>query len=120
MAALGSTPAPLPLHPQCWSLCSAVFRGWDFAAHYVPADLRARAVDGLPPHTYPYARTATAVWDAARVYVAKVVGAASAAAGGGPLVQRDERMAAWVAQLRDPAWMPTFPDVKNDDELIDA
>ncbi len=119
---LGGTPFS---SQTAWGLCKAVFDAWDFEAHYVPAELEERGVGGLPPTTYPFAHTARAVWEATHTYVEDVVRKASIATGGetggdGALVARDERLAAWVAQLRDPLWMPSFPDIRTDAELVDA
>ncbi len=108
---------------QGWALSMAFFNSWDFAAHYVPAELEARGVASLPPRVYPYGQTSSAVWEATRKYVANVVASAGSTAGGAPgasLIERDERVAAWVAQLREPGWIPSFPDIRTDAALVDA
>jgi hypothetical protein len=101
----------------------SVFRAWDFTAQYAPVELEKRGVASLPARTYPYAKTALAVWTATHTYVTKVVAAAAAVAGGPAgtaWVERDERLAAWVAQLREPDWLPSFPDIRDDAALINA
>ena len=128
LVGLGATPLS---EQQWWKTTMDIHRAWDFASHYAPADLAARGVADLPPQVYPFAATATAAWGATRAHVARFVARASAVVAGGdggsssgaapsPLIARDERLAAWVAQLRDPAWLPSFPDIRDDEALVDA
>ena len=93
------------------------------ACAVVPADLARRGVDSLPVHTYPFAKTASAVWGSVHAFVTKAISAASLAAdgpAGSSLVQRDPFLAAWVAQLRDADWLPSFPAIETDAQLVDA
>ena len=74
-------------------------------------------VSGLPPQTYPFAVTAKAVWDATHAYVAAVIASANTRAPA-PLIESDVLLRDWVKQVRE--WMPTFPDIHTDAELVDA
>ena len=61
--------------------------------------------------------TAKAVWDATHAYVAAVIASANTHAPA-PLIEGDALLRSWVAQIRE--WMPTFPNIHTDAELIDA
>ena len=108
---------------QCNSFVTDTFSAWNFKEKYIPRDLENRGVKDMPLEAYPFATTATLVWDNVRSYVQKVINQLTAVDASRPLIGRDVLLAAWCTDMA--SRMKGFPeineDVPNSEEvLIDA
>ena len=105
---------------QCNSLVTDIFSSWNFQKKYIPEDLKGRGVKDMPLEAYPFATTATLVWDNVRSYVKQVIDQLSAIDSSQPLIKRDVLLAAWCADMAER--MKGFPeineDVPNSDKLL--
>ena len=106
---------------QCNSFVTDIFSSWNFQKKYIPKDLKGRGVKDMPLEAYPFATTATLVWDNVRSYVKQVIDQLSAVdSSGRPLIERDVLLAAWCTDMAER--MPGFPkvneDVPNSDKLL--
>ncbi|AEO63144.1 uncharacterized protein THITE_120952 [Thermothielavioides terrestris NRRL 8126] len=109
---------------QCYSFLRDAYDTYDFVGSYVPNDLRRRGFpdtqEGLSHpryRNYAYAKNALGLWTALRAYVDAMLRIrfpddASVAADG--------HVQAWAAEMRGPARMPSFPELRTRAALVDA
>ena len=109
---------------QAYALVKGAYKRFDWTGSYVPNDLKRRGfpvADLNKPkfHNYGYARNIIRMWEILRKFVATVLKASYV--GGDAQVAADRYISAFCAEMRSPdgADLPSFPDVKTLDQLID-
>ena len=109
---------------QCFSFCRDAFDTYDFVGSYVPNDLKrrgfpssAKEFDHARYKNYPYAKNILALWTTLRTYVKSMLeldyDSDSKVAG-------DRFIQDWVKEVKTAAFMPSFPEIKTLDALVDV
>ncbi|KAL2166310.1 hypothetical protein VTG60DRAFT_2942 [Thermothelomyces hinnuleus] len=109
---------------QCYSYIHHAYDTYDFVKSYVPNDLERRGfpntLEGLehPRYkNYPYAKNILALWCTLRTYVkSKLLLSFPTDAS----VAADKPIQDWVREVKTAAFMPSFPEIKTIDQLVDA
>ncbi|AEO56683.1 hypothetical protein MYCTH_100489 [Thermothelomyces thermophilus ATCC 42464] len=109
---------------QCYRFMNYAYDTYDFVGSYVPNDLRRRGFPntqlGLSHpryRNYPYAKNALSLWTSIRAYVKAMLHIRFPNDG---CVAADEDIQRWVNETKTAAHMPTFPEIKTLDALVDA
>jgi len=109
---------------QAFSFIRQAYDTYDFVGSYVPNDLKRRGfpdtVQGLKHaryKNYAYAKNMLALWGTLRTYVKAMLS---------PYYPTDEKVAAdaflqdWSKEIKAGGAMPSFPEIKTLDALVDA
>lgn len=109
---------------QAFSFIRQAYDTYDFVGSYVPNDLKRRGfpdtVQGLKHaryKNYAYAKNMLALWDTLRTYVKAMLS---------PQYPTDDKVASdpfvqeWCKEIRAGGAMPSFPEIKTLDALVDA
>ncbi|KAK3936639.1 putative lipoxygenase, partial [Diplogelasinospora grovesii] len=113
---------------QCSSFLRDAYDTYDFVGSYVPNDLERRGFpnteEGLkhPRYkNYPYAKNMLSLWITLRTYVKSMLLVSvdnkkdpDAAIADDPYIQ------GWVEEIKTAGFMPSFPEIKTLDALVDA
>lgn len=109
---------------QAYSFLRDGYDTYDFVGSYVPNDLKRRGFpstqEGLnhPRYkNYPYAKNVLALWIVLRSYVnsmIKVSYPTDASVAGDKYIQD------WVKEAKTAAFMPSFPEIRTIDSLVDV
>jgi hypothetical protein len=109
---------------QAYALIKGAYKTFDWTGSYVPNDLKRRGfpiedLDKPKYHNYGYARNVIRMWEILRKFVGSVLKASYT--GGDAQVAGDTFISAFCTEMRasDGAQLPSFPDVKTLDQLID-
>ncbi|KAK1756967.1 putative lipoxygenase [Echria macrotheca] len=115
---VGTTPE------QNFSFCRDAYDTYDFVGSYVPNDLKRRGFPSTPDglkgsryKNYAYAKNMLALWEVLRKYVKTVVGVDFP---DDESVAKDERIQDWYKEIQTAGHMPSFPEIKTVDGLVDA
>ncbi|KAG8531040.1 uncharacterized protein KY384_004397 [Bacidia gigantensis] len=108
---------------QPYDFIKYAFAGFDFTANYVPQDLASR---GFPEselrsprlRNYPYAQNILSIWNTIRKFVHSMVGVTKYSSDNE--VANDAPIRSWYKQIRNEGQIPSFPEIKTSDQLIDA
>jgi len=109
---------------QAYSFLRDGYDTYDFVGSYVPNDLKRRGFPSTPEglnhpryKNYPYAKNVLALWIVLRSYVnsmVKVSYPTDASVAGDKYIQD------WVKEVKVAAFMPSFPEIRTIDSLVDA
>ena len=109
---------------QTYAFTKAAYRFFDWTGSYVPNDLKNRGfpvadLNSLKFHNYGYARNIIRMWEILRKFVATVLKASYV--DGDAQVAADRAISVFCNEMRskEGAQLPSFPDVKTLDQLID-
>lgn len=109
---------------QALGFARQAFDTYDFVGAYVPNDLKKRGfpntVEGLkhPRYkNYTYAKNMVALWNVLRKYVQTML---SIAYPDDASVVADKHLQNWSQEVKTAGAMPSFPEMKTVDDLIDA
>jgi len=110
---------------QAYSFIRDGYDTYDFVGSYIPNDLERRGFpntqQGLQKDAkyknYPYAKNVLALWTTLRTYVDSMIRLSYA---NDAAVAADRYLAAWTREVRTGGAMPSFPDIKTVDSLVDA
>ncbi|GAB1314788.1 Manganese lipoxygenase [Madurella fahalii] len=109
---------------QCYSFIRDAYDTYDFVGSYVPNDLRRRGFpntqEGLSHsryRNYPYAKNVLALWTTLRAFVKSMLQLSFPTDDS---VAADRYIQDWVKEVHTAAFMPSFPEIKTVDALIDA
>ena len=109
---------------QTLAFCRDAYDTYNFVESYVPNDLKRRGfpstLEGLKHSrykNYPYAKNMLALWGTLRAYVKSMLvfhyPTDVSVAG-------DQYIQGWSKEVKTGAFMPSFPEIKTVDSLIDA
>ena len=109
---------------QCYSFLRDAYDTYDFVGSYVPNDLSRRgfpstqdALNHPRYKNYPYAKNMLSLWTTLRTYVQSMLHLSfptNASVASDPAIQ------AWAVEVQTAAFMPSFPQIKTVDALVDA
>ena len=109
---------------QCYSFLRDAYDTYDFVGSYVPNDLSRRgfpstqdALNHPRYKNYPYAKNILSLWTTLRTYVQSMLHLSfptDASVASDPAIQ------AWATEVQTAAFMPSFPQIKTVDALVDA
>jgi len=109
---------------QNFAFCRHAYDTYDFVGSYIPNDLKRR---GFPDtaealqqgryKNYAYAKNMLALWKALRTYVKSMVQADYA---DDKSVADDKSIQDWSKEVKTEGHMPSFPEIKTVDALVDA
>ncbi|KAM7202572.1 putative lipoxygenase [Naviculisporaceae sp. PSN 640] len=109
---------------QASSFIRDAYDNYDFVASYVPNDLKRRGFpnteEGLKTpryKNYPYAKNMLSLWTVLRRYAKSML---EIAFPNDDSVLKDEYIQAWYKEVRSGGHMPSFPEIKTLDSLVDA
>ena len=103
---------------ECFALCAAIYKQWNFEKHYVPNELEQRGVSELPEELYPFKATALLVWTNIKAYVTNVLQSLHDVDGTSKSLLTDVYVKQWCNDMKDN--IPGFPVIKNVAQLCDA
>lgn len=109
---------------QCFSFVRHAYDTYDFVANYVPNDLERRGFPNTPEglehpryKNYAYAKDILALWFTLRTYVQSRLAISYTTDDS---VANDQSIQDWVREIKTAAFMPSFPEIKTVDQLVDA
>ncbi|KAL2162900.1 hypothetical protein VTH06DRAFT_6736 [Thermothelomyces fergusii] len=109
---------------QCYRFINNAYDTYDFVGSYVPNDLKRRGfpntqlgLSHLRYKNYPYAKNALSLWTSIRAYVKAMLHISFPS---DTCVVADENIQQWVNEARTAAHIPSFPEIKTLDALVDA
>ena len=109
---------------QTYAFTKAVYKNFDWTGSYVPNNLKNRGfpvadLDKPKFHNYGYARNIIRMWGILRKFIATVLKASYV--DGDAQVAADRAISDFCNEMRskEGAQLPSFPDVKTLDQLID-
>jgi sulfur relay (sulfurtransferase) DsrC/TusE family protein len=109
---------------QAYSFCREAYDTYNFVESYVPNDLKRRGFaytqDGLkhPRYkNYTYAKNMLALWEVLRTYVKSMLEIHYPT---DDTVAGDKFIQDWSNEVKTAGHMPTFPELKTVDALVDA
>ncbi|KAH6626725.1 lipoxygenase [Chaetomium sp. MPI-SDFR-AT-0129] len=109
---------------QCYSFLRDAYDTYDFVGSYVPNDLKRRGFpstqQGLNQpryRNYPYAKNVLALWTTIRTYVKSMLQIHFPTDNA---VSTDAAIQRWAVEVKTAGHMPSFPDIKTVDALVDV
>ncbi|KAK0720287.1 lipoxygenase [Lasiosphaeris hirsuta] len=109
---------------QCFRFLHDAYDRYDFVGSYVPNDLQRRGFpstqEGLKPSRYKnygYAKNVLAVWTTLRAYVKSMLVLDFPT---DESVANDQYIQDWAKEVQVSGHMPSFPEIKTLDALVDA
>ncbi|KAK4158767.1 linoleate 9S-lipoxygenase 1 [Cladorrhinum sp. PSN259] len=109
---------------QAYSFIRDGYDTYDFVGSYVPNDLQRRGFpstqDGLEHaryKNYPYAKNVLALWTTLRSYVDSMIKISFPT---NDSVARDKYIQDWAKEVQTAGHMPSFPEIKTVDSLVDV
>ncbi|KAK0727514.1 lipoxygenase [Lasiosphaeria miniovina] len=109
---------------QAYSFIREAYDTYDFVGSYVPNDLKRRGfpntLDGLDHpryRNYTFAKNVLALWEVLRAYTKSMLLLSHPT---DKSVAGDKYLQDWAKEVQTSAFMPSFPDIKTVDQLVDA
>lgn len=109
---------------QLFDFIQNAYSTFDWPAHYIPTDLSNRGFEptklsDLQFKNYGYGRNIILMWDALHTFVSSILKLQYKSDAS---VVADTAIAAWSVEMQSPSGgaLPSFPDIKTLDQLIDT